>query len=127
MHTRIITGLMLIVAVCHLLPVSGVFGVESLVLLYQVDITDNNLEILMRHRAVLFGILGGVFAYSAFRPTLQPIAFLAAFVSLASFFFLVFSVGDFNDAIGKVAMGDVIASVALLGAITLYAVKPVAK
>jgi hypothetical protein len=97
MYERIITGLMLVVAVLHLLPISGFFGVEQLASLYEIKITDGNLEILMRHRAILFGILGGFLAYAAFTPAIQPIAFLAAFISVASFFFLSFSVGEYNE------------------------------
>jgi hypothetical protein len=123
MYERIITGLMLVVAVIHLLPISGFFGVEQLASLYEIKITDGNLEILMRHRAILFGILGGFLAYAAFTPAIQPIAFLAAFISVASFFFLSFSVGEFNDAIRKVVIADIVASVSLLGAIILYVVK----
>ncbi len=123
MYERIITGLMLVVAVIHLLPISGFFGVEQLASLYEIKITDGNLEILMRHRAILFGILGGFLAYAAFTPAIQPIAFLAAFISVASFFFLSFSVGEFNEAIRKVVIADIVASVSLLGAIVLYVVK----
>lgn len=123
MSERIITALMLIVAAIHLLPISGFFGVERLASLYDIDIADGNLEILMRHRAVLFGILGAFFAYAAFRPAIQPVAFLAAFASLASFFFLSFTVGELNEAIRKVVIADIIASVCLLAAIVLYVVK----
>jgi hypothetical protein len=120
---RVISGLMLVVAVIHLLPITGFLGVDRLASLYGLEIADGNLEILMRHRAVLFGILGALFAYAAFTPALQPPAFVAAFVSLASFFFLSFSVGDFSESIRKVVIADVIASVCLLGAIVLYFVK----
>ena len=120
MSERIITGLLLVVAVIHLLPISGFFGSDRLSALYGVDITNSNLQILMRHRAVLFGILGAFFAYSAFKPHLQPIAFIAAFVSLVSFFFLSFSVGEFNEAIRKVVIADVVASICLGLAVILY-------
>jgi len=120
---RTIMGLMLVVAAIHLLPISGFFGVERLVSLYGIEITDGNLEILMRHRAVLFGILGTFFAYAAFNPALQPIAFAAAFISLASFFFLSATVGAFSDPIRKVVIADIVASGCLLGAIGLYVIK----
>jgi hypothetical protein len=123
MYERTITGLMLVVAVIHLLPISGFFGVERLASLYEIEITDGNLEILMRHRAMLFGILGVFLAYAAFKPAIQPIAFIAGFISVASFFFLSYSVGEFNDAIRKVIFVDIIASVSLLVAIVLYVVK----
>lgn len=118
-----ISGLMLVVAAVHLVPISGLFGVERLSALYGIEITDPNLEILMRHRAVLFGILGVFFGYAAFTPAVQPIAFAAAFASLASFFFLAFSVGEFSDSIRKIVIGDVVASVCLLAAIVLYVVR----
>ncbi len=120
MYERLITGFLLVVAVIHLLPLSGFFGVERLASLYDVKFEDVNLEILMRHRAMLFAILGGFFAYAAFAPAVQPIAFVAAFISLASFFFLAFSVGEFNAAIRKVVIADIVASVALFGAMFLY-------
>ena len=87
MYERIITGLILVIAVIHLLPVSGFFGADRINSLYGISITNGNLEILMRHRAVLFGILGVFFVYAAFNSAIQPIAFVAAFISLASFFF----------------------------------------
>lgn len=120
MQGRVISGLILVVAVIHLLPISGFFGNAQLASLYGVDLQDHNLEILMRHRAILFAILGGFFAYAAFRPILQPIAFIAAFLSISTFFFLAFSIGSFNDSIRKVVIADVVAASALALAIILY-------
>ncbi|MGB8222481.1 MAG: hypothetical protein WCF10_07830, partial [Polyangiales bacterium] len=88
MIARTITGLMLVVAVIHLVPIRGFFGAAQLEALYGIEVRDPNLVILMRHRAVLFGILGSFFVYAAFVPAVQPIAFLAASVSIASFFIL---------------------------------------
>lgn len=112
--------MLLIVAGIHLIPLSGVVGSERIAALYDIELADQNLQILMRHRAVLFGILGVFFAHAAFRPGIQPIAFIAAFVSIASFFYLVFSIGGFNEAIGTVIIVDVVAGIALLVAIVLY-------
>jgi len=123
MYERMITGLMLVVALIHFLPISGFFGPEQIASLYGINVTDSNLEILMRHRAMLFGILGGFFAYAAFKPAIQPVAFLAAFISVASFFFLSISVGEFNDAIRRIVIADIVASVSLLSAIVLYVIK----
>lgn len=120
MYERIIAGLMLVVAVIHLLPITGFFGVERLTALYRIDIVDGNLEILMRHRAMLLGMLGAFFAYAAFQPAILPIAFLAAFISVVSFFILCFSVGEFNEAIRRVVIADIVASLSLLVAIVLY-------
>lgn len=115
---------MLIVAVIHLLPMAGVMGVERLHALYSIDVKDPTLEILMRHRAVLFGILGGLFVYAAFVPAIQPIAFIAAFVSVGSFFWLVCAVGDAGGALRSVIIADLVATVCLVLAVILYLISP---
>lgn len=123
MYEQVITGLMLVVAAIHLAPISGFFGADRLASLYGIEITNGTLEILLRHRAVLFGILGTFFAYAAFTPAVQPIAFAAAFASLASFFFLAFSVGQPSESIRKIVIGDVVASLCLVGGMILYVIK----
>lgn len=120
---RAITGLLMIVAIVQFLPIMGVFGNERLETLYDVKIESANMEILMRHRAVMFGMLGAFLGYAAFRPSLQPIAFLAAFISLAAFFYLTFSVGDYTDTIWRLVIADAIASVSLVIAVVLYVAK----
>lgn len=120
---RWITGFLLIVAIIHLLPFGGFVGSAQISALYDVDVSDDNLAILMRHRAVMFGLLGAFFVYAAFKPTLQPVAFIAAAVSIMSFFYLAFSVGDFNAAIRKIVVADVVAGSALACAVVLYFVK----
>lgn len=124
MHERVISGLLLVVAVIHLLPITGMLGVDHLASLYGINVADNNLAILMRHRAVLFGIVGGLIAYAAFRPSLQPLAFVAAFVSIASFFYFAVSIGDFNASIRRVVIADIVAAVALAAAVALYYLRP---
>ena len=124
MYDRAISGLLLIVAAIHLLPIAGVLGADRLALLYGIDVADNNLAILMRHRAVLFGILGGLCALAAFRPRFQPLAFIAASISVLSFLYLAISVGEYNDAIQKIVIADVLAVFALAASIVLYVIKP---
>ncbi len=120
MTERIITGLMLIVAIIHLLPLVGAIGVERVNALYATSISDPTLEILMRHRAVMFGILGGFFAYAAFMPAMQPIAFIAAAISVGSFFWFVYGVGDPSGALSSIVIADIVATIALGGAVVLY-------
>ena len=119
MVKQIISGLLLIIAVIHLLPITGFISVNRLNDLYGIGIDNNNLEILMRHRAILFGLLGAFFAYAAFVPSLQPLAFIGAFVSIASFFYLAFSVGGYNGAIQRVVTADIVAAVCLIIAVIL--------
>jgi hypothetical protein len=111
---HVVTVSLVIVAVIHLLPLSGVVGVHKLELLYGTPIMDPNLEILMRHRAVLFGLLGMFFLFAAFRPQLQVAAFLLGFISVLSFLWLAWSVGGYNAHIGRVFAADIVALVALV-------------
>ncbi|UAW97809.1 phosphopantetheine adenylyltransferase [Halopseudomonas nanhaiensis] len=117
---KTITAMLLLASLIHLLPVSGVIGAERLSSLYGVAINDPNLQILMRHRAVLFGLLGLFLAYAAFEPDLQPVAILAGLVSVISFLLIAWSVGGYNEAIRKVFIADLVALVALCIAAGLF-------
>jgi hypothetical protein len=58
-------GLRVTVAVIHLTPVAGCFGPAALNRLYGQKFDDPTTQLLMRHRAVLFGILGSFIAVAA--------------------------------------------------------------
>lgn len=113
MH-RVVSAMLLVVAVIHLLPLAGVMGSGQLASLYGVPFTDPNLAILMRHRAVLFGLLGGFLVLAAFRPALQPAGFAAGFLSVASFLGLAWSVGGYNAQLTRVVTADLVALVCLV-------------
>jgi hypothetical protein len=110
----LVSTMLIIVAVIHLLPLSGVVGGERISALYGVSIGEPNLAILMRHRAVLFGILGAFFLFAAFRPAYQSLAFVAGFVSVISFLWLAYSVGGYNAQVARVFTADVVALVCLV-------------
>ncbi len=113
---------LLLVALIHLMPLLGVLGPTRLALLYGLDFNDPNLAILMRHRAVLFGLLGTYFACAAFRRPLQATALLVAAISVVSFLALAWSTGAYNAAVGRVVAADLVALVALLiGGLALLA------
>lgn len=116
----IISVMLIIVGIIHLLPLSGVLSKESLINLYGISLPEPNIIILMRHRAVLFGLLGLFFIYSAFRPTLQTIAFIAGFISVISFLWLAFSTKEYNSQISRVVIADIVAIVCLIVATTCY-------
>lgn len=109
--------MLVVIAIIHLLPLAGVLGSERLAGLYGLSFDEPNLAILMRHRAVLFGILGVFFLVAAIRPALQSVAFVVAFVSIVSFLCLAWSTGGYNDRIGRVVTADIIALVCLAIAI----------
>lgn len=116
----LISAMLLVAAVIHLLPVPGVLGSERLASLYGVSFSEPNVAILMRHRAVLFGLLGLFLVVAAFRPSWQPIAFAAGLASVVSFLWLAWSVGGYNAQVGRVFAADVVALVCLvIGAVAL--------
>ena len=119
---KVIASLLILVGIIHLLPVSGALGAQRLTALYGITFDDPNLVILMRHRAVLFGLLGLFMVYAAFQPSLQPLVFFAGFISAVSFMVITWTVGGYNDAIQKVVIADVVAVIALCIAGVLYVV-----
>ena len=112
--------MLLVVGVIHLLPLTGVLGSHRLSALYGVPLEDPNLIILMRHRAVLFGLLGIFCLLAAFRRALQPLALVAGFVSVVSFLLLAWSVGDYSNQLARVFRADLIALACLLIGATAY-------
>lgn len=113
MH-RFIASMLLVVGIIHVLPLSGALGGERLAALYGIGFVEPNITILMRHRAILFGLLGLFILYAAFRPALQSIAFHAGMVSVVSFLGLAWSVGGYNELIGRVVVADLVALVCLI-------------
>jgi len=117
----IVSSMLVIVAIIHLLPLSGLLSSERLTTLYGISFNEPNLEILMRHRAVLFGLLGAFLIYAAFQPPVQMLAFIAAFISVISFLWLAWSVGVYNENIGRVFKADIVALVCLICGVIAYA------
>lgn len=117
---QLVSAMLLVVAVIHLLPVFGVLGTAQLATLYGLSFDEPNLAILMRHRAVLFGVFGIFIGFAAFRPAYQPAAFLAGFVSVVSFLGLAVAVGGYNAQVGRVFTADIVALVCLVVGTAAY-------
>lgn len=100
------TAVLLIAALIHLLPVAGMLGAGPLGRLYGIDAADPNLALLLRHRAVLFGLLGGFLLVAALRPTLHFVALWVGLVSVASFLLLAWQIGGYNAALARVVKVD---------------------
>ncbi len=88
-------------------------------MLYGISIEDPNLAILMRHRAVLFGIVGTLLLSAAFSPAFRPAGLVAGLVSMLSFVVLAVLVGGYNASIGRLVVIDGVASIALVVAFVL--------
>lgn len=112
--------MLVIVGIIHLLPLPGAFGADRLTRLYGLALTDTSLVLLMRHRAVLFGMLGLFLLFAAFRPSVQPMALTAGFISIVSFLWLAWPAGAHNAQIARVFDADVFALGCLLLAAGAY-------
>jgi hypothetical protein len=110
----LVSAMLVVVAIIHLLPLAGVLGGERLASLYGLPFDEPNVAILMRHRAVLFGILGAFFLFAAIRPAVQSLAFVVAFISIMSFLWLAWTTGGYNDRVGRVVTADIVALVCLV-------------
>jgi hypothetical protein len=106
--------LLVVPGVIHLLPLSGVMGAEALTRLYGLDFSAPDLEILMRHRAVLFGMLGVLLCAAAFKPALRKLALLAGLASVVSFLVLAFMVGGYGEGVARIVTADWVALVCLV-------------
>ena len=78
---------------------------------------DASLRVLMRHRAVLFGLLGVALIVSAFVPGWRLPLALLGLASMVSFIVLAYLEGGGNAAIRRVVRADLIASLPLAAAL----------
>ncbi|MGH8453942.1 MAG: phosphopantetheine adenylyltransferase [Nevskiales bacterium] len=122
--SKAIAALLLVAGAFNLYSLIGVFGPDSLAALYGIRIEETNLLILMRHRAVLFGLLGGFLMIAAFRPVLQPAAIIAGLVSMLSIIALALGSGGYNPLLYRIVVVDSILSLGLLLALVLRVLQP---
>lgn len=113
---RVVSALLISVGLVNFLPVAGVLSAQVLASAYGIPAPAGDLLILLRHRALLFGILGALIIVSAFRRHLQPAAILAGLVSMLGFIALALGPGEYGAELRKVVIIDAIALVALAAA-----------
>ena len=114
-----ISILLIIVGVINFLPVIGVLSAETLSGAYSVDLIGNDIVILMRHRALLFGVVGGFILYSVFKPSYQSAAIVMAAISMLGFLYFVWAAGDYNASMSKIAIIDLVGNICLAIVATL--------
>lgn len=107
---HVVPAILLIVGLIHLLPAGGALGAERLAALYDIAFDDPATLLLMRHRAVLFGLLGAFLVGAAFAPRWRGPALVAGAVSVASFLLLAWRAGPLPAAIDRVVMVDAVAA-----------------
>ena len=112
----LVPAMLVLVAMIHLPPLFGLLGVAKLEAAYDVSIVGPDLAVLMRHRALMFGLLGGFMLLAVFVPALQPWALALALLSAGGFVLLAWSTPGHNANLARVAWVDVAAVVfALVG------------
>ena len=104
-------AMLLLVALIHLAPLLGVLGAARMETAYGVQLADPNLVVLMRHRAVLFGLVGALMLAAVCLPALRASALLISLLSAGSFVLLAWSSAGLNANLGRVALVDVAAVV----------------
>lgn len=119
----LVTILFLLAALINLAPVTGVVSAERLQALYGIPIEGPDLEILMRHRAILFGIVGVFLVVAAFHPPTRNLALVVGLVSMVSYIIVALGVGGYNASLQRIVWVDVAGIVFLvlgwaLGAMT---------
>jgi hypothetical protein len=103
-----------VAGVIHVLPLAGVLGRAVLEPSYGVRLGDgHDLEILLRHRALMFGILAATCFFAVAQPQWRTPVGLAAMLSMLGFA-LIASLQPHSAALAKVLWIDLLGS-ALLG------------
>lgn len=106
--TKVLIFCLLVVGLINFLPVVGVLSAQKLESTYGISLTSNELIVLMRHRALLFGLLGGFILYSVFNPTFQVAAMIMAAISMVGFVLIMYSAASVNAELKKILIADYI-------------------
>jgi hypothetical protein len=115
---NVVSTILLLVAAIHALPAVGVLGAGRISQLYDVSILDPNLELLLRHRAVLFGVIAGLLAFAATRADLHRLALVTGTISVSAFLLLAQSVPTLTPGLVSVTRADWLALLLLaIGAV----------
>lgn len=119
MRERLIAGLIVIAGVINVLPVFGAVSAARIEALYGVEVANAATEVLLRHRAILFGLVGAFMILGAFRKPLQPFAIVGGLISMLSFLALYYTVGPRPAGLHSIMIADWVGIAALLVALPL--------
>ena len=107
------TAILIGVGLLNLYPLIGVLSADQITQLYGLDLASTDHAILMRHRAVLFGLLGLFIVYSAVERSQRLLACVAGLVSMVSFVLLAYASGNVGGKLHTVVVADIAGSIAL--------------
>lgn len=110
----VLLGCLWLAALIHLLPLAGVSGGSRLQALYGLaPIIDPGVDLLLRHRAVLFGVLGMGLVIASLRPDWRLPSIALVLLSDLAFLGLAWSTPTLPPALTRVVHFDLVAVVAL--------------
>jgi hypothetical protein len=105
---------MVLSGLIHLLPLVGVIGPSRVAGMYDVRVDGPDLAVLLVHRAVLFGLLGGLLIAGAWVDDLRPYAIAGGLVGDLAFLVVARVNPGINAAMKRVVRADVLSVVLLL-------------
>ncbi len=92
----------------NLAPVVGAVSKAQLSSMYGVAIGGPDLGILLRHRALLFAVVGGLILVSCIRRHLRSTALVVGLFSMLGFVLVALAEGGYSAALGRVIVVDFI-------------------
>jgi hypothetical protein len=105
----------------NLLPSMLAFLPDKISKSYGIEIPNANYELLLRHRAILFGIIGGLMIFSSIVKKYYEIATIAGLISMTSFILLYFLIDrGISSELKKVMLIDILASLILLIGLVIF-------
>jgi len=113
-----------IAGIINIIPSILAFLPNKITKSYGIAIPNANYELLLRHRAILFGIVGGIMIYAAITKTHYTLAVCIGFISMVSYLLLIQLVnGPINQELTKVGNIDIIGILILLIGFALFKFK----
>ena len=113
LHERWTILAIVLVALIHVLPLSGLLGAAQLQQIYGLTMLDHSTELLLRHRALQFGALAALLIYTIWQRSWRAPLLTLTLISDVGFLLLALEAWPPNDALMRVVYFDV-ASVVLL-------------
>lgn len=106
-------------ALIHVMPLPGLLGSGALRTLYGIEVVDPGLLLLLRHRAVLFGLLGAGLLLSIRTRSWRGPMVIAGLVSTTTFLLLAHDAPGLGAELQRVVLADIVAIAALILAAVL--------
>jgi len=122
-RTRAAQMILLIAGVVNVLPIAPLLDPDLLDTMYQVAPVEPTSEILLRHRALVLGLVGVALIVSVFRSSWRTAALVSAAVANGSYVVLAATGGEVSAAATRVMIIDVAVLVLLaIAALLLWGV-----